>query len=129
MPATIKKGDIVKAKSSDKLYVVYHIEKDWLDNRRSVLIVRPFYGDNWENVFRSHEVTRMRRLGETQRSVLKSLIRQGYWHKGCGWAWSSDLVTQRHMDRLVEYGYAQVSPTGRYTPISAVSEDSVGSTP
>lgn len=44
------------------------------------------------------------KLGETQKSVLCSIVEHKGWHSNCGWVWTTVHGTQKYLDRLVELG-------------------------
>ena len=60
---------------------------------------------------------RARPLGSTQRQVLCSLVRTGYWCTSitCGWTWDNDSGTTKIMNGLVKRGLATLTG-GRYEP-------------
>lgn len=53
----------------------------------------------------------MRPLGETQRSILSSLVEHKGWHGwgwGCGWLWDTPSNTTRLLNSLVKRGLAEI---------------------
>lgn len=46
------------------------------------------------------------RIGETQLSMLESLISHDGWSPGCGWIWTNHSTTTRLLDSLVDRAFA-----------------------
>ncbi len=58
----------------------------------------------------------MKKLGETQRDVLRSLKNHnGYWHAGCGWNWDTFSGTVRIMESLLKRGFVEKCATGMHS--------------
>lgn len=54
--------------------------------------------------------TKPRKLGDTQKCVLESLVSHGYWSTyRCGWVWDGQARTLRFMRALHERGLARVT--------------------
>jgi len=47
-----------------------------------------------------------RKLGSTQRDVLRSLVEHDGWSEFCGWVWTSHSQTEKFMKALVARGLA-----------------------
>jgi hypothetical protein len=56
------------------------------------------------------------RLGKTQASLMLSLIKHnGYWHKDCGWLWTTHARTTKILDSLAKRGWVAVTSNGKTT--------------
>jgi hypothetical protein len=59
----------------------------------------------------------IRGLGNTQLSVLFALREQKFWHdRNCGWFWSTNSGTERHMQALIKRGLVAVGTYRKFIP-------------
>jgi len=61
-------------------------------------------------------------IGKTQILVLEQLRHHKGWRLNCGWVWTTQAITKRHMEKLVAKGLATKDSGGNYK-ITALGED------
>lgn len=56
------------------------------------------------------------KLGEVQKSVLRSLRDHGCWSPRCGWVWDNTSGTKKILESLRRRGFVEVLANGTYIP-------------